>query len=156
MSQARKQTHEIVDRVRRKYLGDEAEKIPIWQRLLQPLKVVLLFFVRHKWLSLILVIAAIALFFVMLVLLEDYVTKRQAFPIRNVLYQSTETTSFSGRQIGPQSHLRDRDSKSLIQKGNNDGTKLGEILGIFKMESTDEGRQYQLEDQGKTRFAYAV
>ncbi|MFH0925857.1 MAG: hypothetical protein V1872_09580 [bacterium] len=109
---------------------------------------------NHKKGVVIVVLSGILLLIVASYFGADFVTKRQDYPIRKVLYQCQESTSFAGREGHLSSKYADRSSVSIITQGNTDGTKLGEMLGIFKNEITDETLVYQLEDKSKTRIAY--
>jgi len=85
----------------------------------------------------------------------DYITKREAFPIRNVLFQTKETVHFAGGEKHVDSRSTDRKSDTVIQKGSEDGTKLGDVVGGYHYDRSDELMQYTLEDQNKNRIAYA-
>ncbi|MDH5802746.1 MAG: hypothetical protein OEZ68_18240, partial [Gammaproteobacteria bacterium] len=147
----------IVNRIHDKYLHDIPSKDATrGDRFKASMRKLLQFLLMRKKLVLLALLLLTICFFVLLFLMEDYLTKRQAYPIRHVLFQCNETVQFSRGKIGRQDRFWDRDARTIIQKGNSDGTKLGDILGIQKLETTDEGGQYQLEDKDKTRIAYAV
>jgi len=86
----------------------------------------------------------------------EYLTKRQDYPIRRVLYQCQESVYFAGGEETRTSSDADRENVTIITAGNSDGTKLGPLLGISKYEIADEVAHYQLEDEGKTRIVYGT
>jgi hypothetical protein len=88
-------------------------------------------------------------------LAKDFITKRQAFPVRNVLYQAQETIFVAGGEETRDVGRLDTKSETIIQKGNPKGTKLGDLVGLFKVRAIDEQTFYELEDQNKTRIAFA-
>lgn len=152
-------TNAIIERITNKHLRHVPEsgtELSRKDKMRQQFQAFLRYLIFHKKavfaFLLILTIALVVVF----ALLEDYLTKRQAYPIRHVLFQCSETVSFARNVKSNQDRFWERDSRTIIQQGNGDGTKLGDILGIHKFETTDEGGQYQLEDKDKTRIAYAV
>lgn len=89
----------------------------------------------------------------------DYLTKRQPYPIRNVLYHVQNTVSYSGGEKEQNARTTDRQNTSMIYSGSTDitdATRLGDLLGKFVSVESDEQMQYDLENQDKTRIAYAI
>jgi len=151
----------LVERIRSKHLDKEPKKesktAEVTGKIARPLTKIKDsigdFFHRHKK-TVAATAGAVALASVISYwFAKDYLTKRLAYPIRNVTYHCQETVSFSGGD--DLTSRTDKRSVSIITKGNEDGTKLGDLLGIFKREYSDETEQYQLEDENKTRIAYA-
>jgi hypothetical protein len=86
---------------------------------------------------------------------KDYVTKRQNYPIRRVLYHTQETMNFAGGEEEFTSRYADRHEETTIQRGSMDGTKLGDPLGYMRYTTNDELMNYRLEDQDKNQIAFA-
>lgn len=88
----------------------------------------------------------------------DFITKRQAYPIRDVLFHCQEKVEFTLGDRKEASKHSDRNSESIISR-NEEGGRIGEILGISKFDVVSKGvtdeLHYQLENPSKTRIAFA-
>ncbi|MBI5390003.1 hypothetical protein HZB02_00765 [Candidatus Woesearchaeota archaeon] len=85
----------------------------------------------------------------------DYQTKRQAFPMRDVLYQVESTVNYAGGEGKDSASLADKSRDDKIRAGHNDGTKVGQILGSAHEETSDQGSAYELRDANNNRIADA-
>lgn len=85
----------------------------------------------------------------------DYLTKRQSFPIRDVIFHAQEDIYYAGGEELESSKLIDRESATTIVEGGADVTKLGRLLGKVKRDVSDELAMYQIENEDKRRLVHA-
>ena len=83
----------------------------------------------------------------------NYATARQQYPVRSVLYQVTETVHYAGTDHG--SKYADSKSDTIIERGSDDNTKLGDVIGDSHYDRSDRIMQFTLFDQRRTRLAFA-
>lgn len=153
---------DLVRRVRRKYLADRGDERPgrrlaSWlggavQRLLAAAGGAA---ARHpvfcaSLLGLLALAGAVAFWFS-----YDFLTKRQSFPIRSVIFHAQEDIYYSGGDALENSNLIDRESSTTLVEGGSDVTKLGRLLGKVKRDVSDELAMYQIENENKRRLVHA-
>ena len=152
-----KKIDDLIQSIEEKHLSKGKEHGNSWIEKLKWLKIgrALAFLSGHKTAAAGIVSAGVLAFSLGFYILgKDYFTKRQAFPIRHVIYQSEETVFFSGGEKDSDSRNVDRKSETVIKEGNIE-TKIGELLGLFKVRLSDEAVIYEWEDANKVRIAYA-
>ncbi len=87
---------------------------------------------------------------------HDYITKRQDFPSRNILYQCQAHVNFEGGELGKSAEDIDKISRYTIHRGEERGTKIGDKLATFVKNVTDEMDHYRLENLNNRRLAFAT
>ncbi len=86
---------------------------------------------------------------------HDYLTKREGYPIRNVVYNVNETIHYAGGDEGSESTLADHKSDARYEYGSESNTKLGRLLGEMHYDRGDQVMQLTLLDANSERVAFA-
>ncbi len=84
----------------------------------------------------------------------DYFTKPQDYPIRDLVYDAQESVYFADDIPAEGSSDVDREAIISMNKGDAQGTKVGDLIGIAKIETTQTSTKYELENKNKNRIAY--
>jgi len=87
----------------------------------------------------------------------DFFTKRQDYPVRNVLYRLEQTINIAGGDKRLDAKNADRITTYHIYRGGLEGgqTKVEDILATAEYHLTDEAETFNLKKQDNTRLANA-
>ncbi len=86
----------------------------------------------------------------------DYLTKRQNYPERNVLFRSSNITTIAGNQEGKLATRSDRDSATQFYRGGNIESKIGTFLCRSNRELRGDIEFYNLNNSQDIRIASAT
>jgi len=87
----------------------------------------------------------------------DFFTKRQDYPVRNVLYRVEQSINFAGGDERQDAASADKATAYQIYRGGLEGkqTKIEDILATAEYHLTDEAETFNLKRQDNTRLANA-
>ena len=141
---------EIVQRVREKHLSG-----PVPRSRRSPAHAVGRTLRRHLWLVLGMTLAVALAATVGYILGIDYLTKRQSYPERNVLYRATQMVSVAGSTGDGSADQSNMLSDSLVYEGGGAG-KVGTYLLRTVREQRKDIEYFNMDDTQKIRIASAT
>ncbi len=89
-------------------------------------------------------------------LTKDYVTKRQDYPVRNVLFSAINEINVAGNKAPGAAARADFKSDIKVYEGEGIEAKLGTILFETKRETKGDIRSYQMNDSDNRRIAVST
>jgi len=90
------------------------------------------------------------------VLTKDYVTKRQDYPVRNVLFSAINEINVAGNKAPGAQARADFESNIKVYEGEGIEAKLGTILFESKRETKGDIRSYQMNDSDNRRISVST
>jgi len=86
----------------------------------------------------------------------DSLTKRQDYPVRNVLFKTTHTSYFAGNQEKKAAEKADQEVIIKINEGGGIESKVGTYLGESVRETRGDAQYFAIENSQKRRIAMAT
>jgi len=151
---------DIIKRIQQKHLSEQQpgktgkkSKLSGWLHKIG--EAIGLFLARHKRALLIVIFGLVFVFVGILILTADYLTKRQNYPERNVLFRSTNVVYIAGgsEEKGPQE--ADQVSESHFYEGGVE-SKIGTYLFLTTREVRDDIEYFNMDNSQKIRIASAT
>jgi hypothetical protein len=151
---------DLIERVRRKHLGEEVPQKTrktgkfsgLWHRLTEAVGD---FLVAHKRLVLIGVIGLIVILAIVLSLTQDYLTKRQNYPERNVLFRTTSVLKIAGGSEEKGTKEVDQLIETEVYEGGIE-SKVGTIYFTTQREIRDDIEYFNMYNTKEMRVASAT
>ena len=114
-----------------------------------------IFLAEHKRALLLAVFVLVAVFVGMFILIEDYLTKRQNYPERNVLFRSTNVVYLAGGSEEKGANEADRVSEAHFYEGGVE-SKIGTYSFMTTREVRDDIEYYNMDNSQKIRIVSAA
>lgn len=158
------QFDDLIHRIRQKHLGEQPsaqqpQRQPgklagVWKRIKDAVADVV---IGHKLAIVMTGVVIIAGLLLLLVLTQDYLTKRQNYPERNVLFRSSSVMYLAGGSEEKNVKQIDQQMDTQVYEGGGSGeSKVGTFLFSTIRESRDDIEYFNMDNSQKIRIASAT
>ena len=151
---------ELLERIQKKHLGEQPggkrKKSKLFGLLDKIRESIESFLISHKIVVLVAILCLILVFAGIYVLAKDYLTKRQNYPERNVLFRSTSVVYVAGGSEEKGTKEVDELIDTEVYEGGGIESKVGTILFTTQRELRDDIEYFNMYNTKEMRVASAT